>query len=97
MATSNRYGGREHGGRPPVYDLYGVVNHSGRMGGGHYYAYVRKAGQPAWRRFDDQRVSELETSAVVSAKVRRRVIATSSPRRRRVTAASSPRHRESRW
>jgi len=27
---------------PKLYHLYGIVVHSGGMGGGHYVAYVRK-------------------------------------------------------
>lgn len=27
--------------RPPIYDLYGIVNHYGTMIGGHYTSYVR--------------------------------------------------------
>lgn len=45
---------------PAVYDLFGVVNHYGRMGFGHYTAFARKwdeAGlSPEWNLFDDSSV-----------------------------------------
>lgn len=40
---------------PPFrYSVYGVVNHSGTLRGGHYTAYVK--GRGGWRYFDDTRV-----------------------------------------
>ena len=43
-----------------VYDLYGVCNHHGSIGGGHYTATVRVA-DGRWFIFDDSRVSEATT------------------------------------
>tara|TARA_B100001063_G_scaffold111533_2_gene104119 strand:+ start:3711 stop:4781 length:1071 start_codon:yes stop_codon:yes gene_type:complete len=40
-----------------VYDLYGICNHSGGSGGGHYYAYVKNANGK-WYEFNDARVEE---------------------------------------
>ena len=38
---------------PPVYDLYGVVNHMGGTGGGHYTAFANHHADGAWYLFDD--------------------------------------------
>jgi len=41
---------------PMLYELFGLVVHSGSMAGGHYVAYVRKRpirGTPAWYYFSD--------------------------------------------
>jgi len=40
------------------YDLYGICNHSGGTGGGHYYAYVKNANGK-WYEFNDARVEEI--------------------------------------
>lgn len=53
-----------------LYDLYGVVNHMGSMGGGHYTAYGKNALNGQWYSFDDSHVSLLgsgETDAVRSS------------------------------
>lgn len=49
---------------PPLYDLYGVVNHHGGILGGHYTSFVRcpdrydsKKSEVGWRLCDDSRVS----------------------------------------
>ena len=46
------------------YKLYGVVNHHGSLGGGHYTAYARQAD--TWYLFDDSRVEEVEPQKIVS-------------------------------
>ena len=49
------------------YHLYGVVNHRGHLGAGHYYAYVKTA-EEKWYCFDDSRVEEIkDEGAIVSA------------------------------
>jgi len=40
-----------------IYDLYGVLVHSGGSMCGHYYAFLRTSTEPQWYRFDDQKVS----------------------------------------
>ena len=40
-----------------VYDLYGICNHSGNTGGGHYYAYIKNENG-TWYEFNDARVEE---------------------------------------
>ncbi|KAI7877569.1 peptidase C19, ubiquitin carboxyl-terminal hydrolase 2 [Lichtheimia hyalospora FSU 10163] len=43
-----------------VYDLYGVDNHFGGMGGGHYTAYAQNWKDEKWYNFDDSHVSEVD-------------------------------------
>lgn len=55
-------------GRPePIYDLYGIVNHRGALGGGHYTAYVKHAVDGQWYTFDDERVRIIEEDKVVTS------------------------------
>lgn len=39
----------------PLYDLYGIVNHYGSMGGGHYKANIKSASNE-WLEYDDNKV-----------------------------------------
>lgn len=49
------------------YNLYGVINHMGGMGGGHYTAYVQTpAYEDIWVEFDDSNVSKIEKEEVIS-------------------------------
>jgi ubiquitin C-terminal hydrolase len=48
------------------YDLYGVVNHQGALGGGHYTAYAKNFLDDQWYYYDDERVRVVEESKVVS-------------------------------
>ena len=70
---------------PLIYDLFGVTNHYGRMGFGHYTAYARRWSESGienlWSEFDDENIVELDAGdgSVVSAAAyvlfyRRRVI-----------------------
>ncbi|XP_058498164.1 ubiquitin carboxyl-terminal hydrolase 19 isoform X4 [Solea solea] len=59
--------------QPPIYDLYGVINHYGGMIGGHYTAYARlpsdknsQRSDVGWRLFDDSTVTMVEESQVVT-------------------------------
>jgi len=45
---------------PVTYDLYGCVNHYGRLGGGHYTAYIMNKDNNKWYSFDDSSVKEVE-------------------------------------
>jgi hypothetical protein len=47
-----------------IYDLYGVVNHQGVLGGGHYYAFVKANGM--WLCFNDDQVTATSEASVVS-------------------------------
>ena len=46
----------EHINHHPLYDLYGVVNHSGSLNGGHYYSVIKQ--ENAWIKYDDSSVYE---------------------------------------
>ena len=48
-----------------VYELYGVCNHFGDVGGGHYTAYIKNANNK-WYEFNDTNVREIHESVVVS-------------------------------
>lgn len=39
-----------------TYELYGVFVHSGDVGGGHYYAFIRPTPANEWYKFDDSTV-----------------------------------------
>ena len=45
-----------------IYDLYGVSNHFGNMGFGHYTAYCQNPVTNQWYEFDDSRVSQVNPS-----------------------------------
>ena len=47
----------QHEHSSPLYDLVGLVNHRGGMGGGHYVAYAQNHKTKRWFEFDDSRVS----------------------------------------
>jgi ubiquitin C-terminal hydrolase len=53
---------------PHVYELYGVLVHSGSALGGHYYAYIRDLDNPhpsgAWYNFNDSSVSSIDVEEV---------------------------------
>jgi len=50
-----------------IYDLYGVANHSGGSGGGHYTATIKNANGK-WYEFNDTFVKELKGNNIVSSK-----------------------------
>ena len=45
---------------PPIYDLYGVSQHMGSMGGGHYTAMCKNFLDNNWYNFNDSYVSPEE-------------------------------------
>ena len=46
---------------PYTYDAFAVMRHLGQSGnGGHYIAIVRDAARGCWRKFDDDRVKDLD-------------------------------------
>ncbi|XP_071961505.1 ubiquitin carboxyl-terminal hydrolase 15-like [Antedon mediterranea] len=53
-------------GGPFVYDLLGVVNHYGGLGGGHYTAYAKNIEDQQWYNFDDSSVSAVDKDSVIS-------------------------------
>ncbi|KAM8705468.1 hypothetical protein ACLKA7_009856 [Drosophila subpalustris] len=52
---------------PKTYKLYAVSNHYGTMEGGHYTAFCKSDSYGRWYKFDDQVVSTLDSSNVVSS------------------------------
>jgi len=46
-----------------TYRLYGICNHSGNVGGGHYTSYVRKQGN--WYHFNDSSVTEISNNNTI--------------------------------
>lgn len=48
------------------YNLIGVANHFGGLGGGHYTAYAKNTVQDAWYSFDDALVTPASSSNVVT-------------------------------
>lgn len=57
---------------PPIYDLYGVVNHMGMLLGGHYTSYARCAhpynhlqNELGWREFNDTIVTAIDNEKKV--------------------------------
>ena len=51
---------------PPVYDLFGVSEHSGGLGGGHYTAIAQNFKNKRWYAFNDSSVTEADASRAVS-------------------------------
>jgi hypothetical protein len=49
-----------------VYQLYGVVNHSGSLGFGHYTANCYNSVKDAWITFNDSSVYKLENESPIS-------------------------------
>lgn len=50
-----------------VYELYAVLNHSGAISGGHYYAYIKNLETKKWYNFNDSNVSEISAEKVFEA------------------------------
>ena len=53
---------------PPFsYDAYGVLRHLGNSGdGGHYVSLVKDPGRQCWRKFDDERYTDLDPTRLGS-------------------------------
>ncbi|CAG0901388.1 unnamed protein product [Darwinula stevensoni] len=49
-----------------IYDLIGVCDHYGHLGGGHYTAYARNKDDGCWYHFDDSTVQQAVEGKVVS-------------------------------
>jgi ubiquitin carboxyl-terminal hydrolase 4/11/15 len=52
---------------PAIYDLYGVSEHSGGMGGGHYTAKCRNDFNGKWYCFNDSHVTECTAQSAISS------------------------------
>ncbi|EAY03425.1 Clan CA, family C19, ubiquitin hydrolase-like cysteine peptidase [Trichomonas vaginalis G3] len=48
-----------------IYDLYGVLVHSGGSMCGHYYAFLRISQDPQWYKFDDQNVTKVSADEAI--------------------------------
>jgi ubiquitin carboxyl-terminal hydrolase 7 len=51
--------------RPAVFDLYGVLVHSGSPRAGHYYAYLRPTTAPEWFEFNDSSVTRATAAQAI--------------------------------
>lgn len=49
-----------------IYNLIGVANHFGGLGGGHYNAYAKNAPTNTWYTFDDASVTQTSSNNVVT-------------------------------
>jgi len=47
------------------FSLYAISNHSGGLGGGHYWSYIKNLDQ-TWYKFDDSRVSTQVTEGLIT-------------------------------
>ena len=52
------------GNEKPVYECYGVCNHTGGLSFGHYFSYVKVGGK--WFSFNDVQVKEIQEKNVVT-------------------------------
>lgn len=48
-----------------VYDLYGIINHSGNLLGGHYWSFIKNANDN-WYTFNDTMVQNMNTDKLIS-------------------------------
>ena len=48
-----------------IYDLYGIINHSGSLMGGHYWSFIKNTNDK-WYVFNDTIVKEIEVNKLVS-------------------------------
>ncbi len=49
------------------YNLIGVINHSGGLGGGHYYAFAKNSINNQWFSFNDQNIGNVQTPVTAEA------------------------------
>ena len=49
-----------------MYDLIGVINHYGKMGGGHYISVAHNFVKERWIKFDDEDVSYAKQNDIVN-------------------------------
>ena len=50
-----------------MYELYAVLNHSGAISGGHYYAYIKDMESKKWYNFNDSNVTEISEEKVTES------------------------------
>ncbi len=49
-----------------IYDLFGISNHYGGLGGGHYTAFAKNWKDEQWYSFDDSSCSKTSASRIVT-------------------------------
>lgn len=54
-------------GQEYIYDLFGISNHYGGLGGGHYTAYAKNWKDNAWYSFDDSSCSKSSESRIITS------------------------------
>ncbi|OLY84502.1 Ubiquitin carboxyl-terminal hydrolase 2 [Smittium mucronatum] len=64
--NSRNHGGQYQTDNKNMYHLYGVVNHMGSLGGGHYTSSVYSGIRNEWNYFNDTRVSSISERNVIS-------------------------------
>lgn len=50
-----------------IYDLFGISNHYGGLGGGHYTAYGKNWKENSWYSFDDSSCSKTSSSRIITS------------------------------
>lgn len=58
---------KTHQGRNLKYDLFGISNHYGNLGFGHYIAYAKNPFNQKWYEYDDTQVSEMNESNLITS------------------------------
>ncbi len=53
-------------GQAYIYDLFGISNHFGGLGGGHYTAYAKNWRENEWYSFDDSSCSKASPARIVT-------------------------------
>jgi ubiquitin carboxyl-terminal hydrolase 4/11 len=53
-------------GQAYIYDLFGISNHFGGLGGGHYTAYAKNWRENEWYSYDDSCCSKASSSRIVT-------------------------------
>ena len=48
-----------------LYQLYGIIQHSGGVDGGHYYSYIKNNHDDSWLEFNDSYVSSISENKVM--------------------------------
>lgn len=62
----NDFTGNKTGSRTHLYNLYGVANHHGSLGRGHYTAFARNQQTDKWYKFNDTKIHEISESNIVT-------------------------------
>ena len=56
----------KHEEKPYVYDLFGISNHYGGLGGGHYTAFAKNWKENTWYSYDDSSCSKTSSSRIIT-------------------------------